>query len=236
MVKFRIDVNDIVGREFGKLKVLWWDSHNGKFHRYRCVCQCGKLTTVSRNDLTGGKTKSCMCFHADNDEELRNLIMRIPPTRRGCRIWRGAADAAGYGMVSYNGKRNARIHVESARVFHGPRPESLVTMHSCACKMCCEPSHLSYGTHSQNHLDAYANEGRTKTGKAMTMEKARQVRAMYPRMTHKAIAKRMGCSVVHIGNIIRGVYWKEPVVEEPTIALPEDDWSSHNHYQPTFNF
>jgi len=230
VVKFRIDANDIVGHEFGKLKVLWWSHHNGKRHFYRCLCQCGKLHTVTRSNLIHGSTTKCNCYHADNDEELMGIIMRTPFNKNGCRIFQGHKDGHGYGRIFYKGKMT-KVHVQAARLFIGPRPDNLLVMHSCACKPCCNPAHLSYGSNAQNTQDSYDKEKRAKRGEAMNLEKARQARAMYPRMTLKEISKRFGCSVTHISGIVNNKRWREPI-----ITTPEDDWSSHNHYQPKFNF
>ena len=54
---------DLTGRVFGKLTVL---SKNNEFedcnHSYwNCQCECGKITTVRRDVLIDGKTKSCGC-------------------------------------------------------------------------------------------------------------------------------------------------------------------------------
>lgn len=54
---------DLTGKIFGKLTVL---SKNNEFgdsnHSYwDCQCECGKVTTVRRDALIEGKTKSCGC-------------------------------------------------------------------------------------------------------------------------------------------------------------------------------
>lgn len=54
---------DLTGKIFGKLTVL---SKNNEFgdsnHSYQdCQCECGKITTVRRDALIEGKTKSCGC-------------------------------------------------------------------------------------------------------------------------------------------------------------------------------
>ena len=230
MAKFKIDINDIVGHEVGKLKVLRWSHYEKRSHRYECLCQCGRITTVRRGDLLSGKSRSCQCFHAENDEELRNIIMRIPPQKNGCRIWPGSKYDNGYGVVHFRGK-SLKAHSQSARVFLGPRPKGLVTMHKCFCKSCCEPTHLEYGTHSQNHKDAYKNEGKARRGEALSLEKARQIRAIYPRITQKEISKKFGCSPNLVSQVINNKIWKET-----DISPEEDDWSSEGHEQMDFNF
>lgn len=61
--------NYIVGNYYGYLKVVsdegYADPVKGYCHRYKCVCDCGKLVTVAGTLLTSGKTKSCGCMKGD---------------------------------------------------------------------------------------------------------------------------------------------------------------------------
>lgn len=64
-----IDMNDIVGKQFGELKVTgynkhWYDNTLGgdRFrHAYYCQCECGNVVSVRRQCLLNGYTKSCGC-------------------------------------------------------------------------------------------------------------------------------------------------------------------------------
>ena len=68
--KILIDMNDIVGKRFGKLKVLeyhrnWYDRTAGcdrMRHSYLCQCDCGEVVHVRRQCLLNGYTKSCVCL------------------------------------------------------------------------------------------------------------------------------------------------------------------------------
>lgn len=53
-----------VGMIFGRLTVVEYLGGS----RWRCMCECGNETVVLSGDLTGNKTRSCGCLHA---EELR---------------------------------------------------------------------------------------------------------------------------------------------------------------------
>lgn len=55
-------IKDIAGRVFGKLQVIELvtkDKNNQTI--WKCQCECGATTQVRRNDLVGGKSKSCGC-------------------------------------------------------------------------------------------------------------------------------------------------------------------------------
>lgn len=60
------DVKDYIGLKIGKLTIIehFYKRHsNGKnYSFYRCICDCGKETIVSRNHLQKGHTKSCGCL------------------------------------------------------------------------------------------------------------------------------------------------------------------------------
>jgi hypothetical protein len=66
----RFDVNDIVGKRFGKLRVSNFHSRtinknnikNPYTYFYECVCDCDEITIVRRTDLRFGQTKSCGCL------------------------------------------------------------------------------------------------------------------------------------------------------------------------------
>ena len=68
--KIMIDMNDIVGKTFVKLKVLEYDKHwydktlgGDRFrHAYLCKCECGNVVSVRRQCLLNGITKSCGCL------------------------------------------------------------------------------------------------------------------------------------------------------------------------------
>lgn len=52
---------DLIGRKFGYLTVVAY-SHTDNHIFFNCKCNCGKSTTVSKNGLLSGETKSCGCL------------------------------------------------------------------------------------------------------------------------------------------------------------------------------
>ena len=67
---FIIEMDDIVGKKFGKLAVIdhdksWYDTTLGgerARHAYLCRCECGRSVVVRRQCLLNGYTKSCGCI------------------------------------------------------------------------------------------------------------------------------------------------------------------------------
>jgi len=75
-------VIDISGQRFGKLTVQEWAGRStGRKALWNCLCDCGKTSTATGNQLRSGKTKSCGCLRA---EEARSRMThgQAGPTRR----------------------------------------------------------------------------------------------------------------------------------------------------------
>ncbi len=53
--------DELIGQKFGRLVVVSLD-HSSKNSHWRCLCECGKLKTISRPNLTSGHTQSCGCY------------------------------------------------------------------------------------------------------------------------------------------------------------------------------
>lgn len=53
---------DLRGKTYNRLTVLYRVKNNGKKVRWKCQCECGNTTIVERMNLTSGHTKSCGCY------------------------------------------------------------------------------------------------------------------------------------------------------------------------------
>lgn len=68
--KILINMCDIIGMTFGRLKVIcyarhWYDTTvagDKSRHSYLCKCSCDRLVVVRRQCLLNGYTKSCGCI------------------------------------------------------------------------------------------------------------------------------------------------------------------------------
>lgn len=63
---------DLRGKTYNRLTVLYRVKNNGKKVRWKCQCECGNTTIVERANLTSGHTKSCGCYKIDTNK--KNLI------------------------------------------------------------------------------------------------------------------------------------------------------------------
>lgn len=70
-------LNSIIGREFGRLKVIQEAPRHitpcgAIFRQSVCKCRCGNTVTVFNNALLSGASKSCGCFRL---ERLREVVL-----------------------------------------------------------------------------------------------------------------------------------------------------------------
>ena len=65
---------NLVGKTFGRLKVLeYYDTIGEKAH-WRCLCRCGEETIVATDHLKSGHTKSCGCLTSAGEEKIKYLL------------------------------------------------------------------------------------------------------------------------------------------------------------------
>jgi hypothetical protein len=65
------EINNIIGKRFGKLVVLKYDHYEynrrNRRHMYLCKCDCGNEAVIERYQLTSGKRVSCGCARVLQD-------------------------------------------------------------------------------------------------------------------------------------------------------------------------
>lgn len=66
--------NDLTGRRFGRLTVLYLDRHVAYDDTYWvCECDCGNIKTIRQSSLLHGNTKSCGCMVHERKGYLHDL-------------------------------------------------------------------------------------------------------------------------------------------------------------------
>lgn len=96
------------------------------------------------------------------------LLSKIKISDTGCWEWQFAL-RKGYGVFSFEGKKNLASHRMSYIAFVGPIVDNLLVCHTCDNRKCINPEHLFLGTYSDNSKDAYI-KGRVKIPKGKKFE------------------------------------------------------------------
>jgi hypothetical protein len=134
-----------------------------------------------------------------------------------CWEWQASKDFKGYGHFSVNG-RTIRSHRLSYMIKNGKDsiPEGMSICHFCDNRKCVNPNHLFLGTNYDNVQDRHT-KGRDgaaigeKHGKAKLKEEdVLFIRESYAdkKFTRQELAEMFGIKDGEIGNIVKGLNWK----------------------------
>jgi hypothetical protein len=125
---------------------------------------------------------------------------------QGCWLWTGQIRSDGYGVIKWCNKYKT-VHRLAYILTGHTIPEGLVLRHSEYCvgkRHCCNPDHLTPGTHSDNNLDMHRDG--TMPCK-LTAEQVLDIRARVGQ-TQKEIADHFGIEHTTIYKIIHRKRWK----------------------------
>lgn len=122
-----------------------------------------------------------------------------------CWNWTGTVTRArlGYGQIVHNHKRDL-AHRVVYQLANGPIPVGMSVMHTCDNSLCCNPSHLRLGTHTENMWDM-KTKGRAKTGKGVVGQKLRDAinwATWHDVLPYATIAKTLNVSDTTVRYIV----------------------------------
>lgn len=98
-----------------------------------------------------------VCYHVRmeyGDERLpeRYWSKVHPCPNTGCWLWGASTTARGYPQIYWEGKLRLAVPVMCEKE-NGPRPKGYEVRHLCGVRYCVNPSHLVWGTSSENNYD-----------------------------------------------------------------------------------
>lgn len=131
-----------------------------------------------------------------------------------CCIWLGYTDRDGYGVVGLCGiKQKFRVNRIAYYLFYEIDPAGFQVMHSCDNRLCCNPAHLSLGTHQDNMRDRELKkrcpQGEVHYGAKLDNKKASDIRSMWlsGSFTQPELAEKYHVSTHTIHKVIKNKTW-----------------------------
>lgn len=125
-----------------------------------------------------------------------------------CWNWIGGCNKKGYGRFRLNDKMLG-AHRFSFEMHNNRKiKEGLVIMHACDNPKCCNPNHLSEGSHQDNMND---RNNKNRQYSKLTADQVRLIRIkydLYANTTIKSLAKEFNVSNDLISKIINFKRWK----------------------------
>lgn len=148
------------------------------------------------------------------EEAAAAFWAKVEKVDDSCWLWRGSRDRLGYGVIKVR-PRVVRAHRRAYALHHGVSlgPNDVIC-HHCDNPSCVNPAHLFRSSHSGNHADMVI-KGRharaVRHGRAkLTVDAVRAIRKAHDEgETYAALASRYGVSPATIGEICRGLIWKD---------------------------
>jgi hypothetical protein len=137
----------------------------------------------------------------------------IPEPNSGCWLWERATTAAGYGVISIDGKLQY-AHRLSYRIHYGPIPHGLLICHKCDIPQCINPNHLFIGASKDNTVDMFRKRrnvvnmlfGENHGNAKLTNEQVRMIRL--DNRSYRKIAAMYGVAYCQIQRIKSGRGWR----------------------------
>lgn len=141
----------------------------------------------------------------------------------GCWLWKAGKNEHGYGILGVK-HHPVRAHRISYRLHFGEIPKGLFVCHHCDTPACVRPDHLYLGTQFENMRDCSLRNRLRFPGLAkernpsakLTMDQARLIRSLYPKVRIAHLARQFSVSDKTIYNVISGRLWKEQSVLAPS--------------------
>ena len=136
-----------------------------------------------------------------------------------CWNWIGNKNASGYGriVVRYGSRKVGKrkfiaAHRHAYKITNGEIPDGMMIRHSCNNRACCNPNHLSIGTHQDNMTDmvlagrsTYGERNPTSKLTACEVEQIRLSRKNG--YTLKELGRIYNVSLSNIHLICKGKSW-----------------------------
>jgi hypothetical protein len=139
-----------------------------------------------------------------------------------CWLWQGSTNQFGYAVFWLAGRQVRAARVALFLDGRVPNDHRSFALHHCDNPACVRPTHLYWGTHTENMADR-ANRGRTARGDRMphqrvhgeahpksklTEDDVREIRRTYRPGLGGELMRRFGISQPTLWNVVNGKSWR----------------------------
>lgn len=157
----------------------------------------------------------------EKDKYEARLHQRRQITPSQCWIYTGSLAGNGYGHMVFEGRTEYTHRIAAVLYLDFDLRNGLCVMHVCDVPACFNPSHLRVGTQADNMRDAAA-KGRM-TGKKLNEAKVAMIKYRIANGDRdRVLANDYGVSTTAIGQIRRGLTWKD-VEPAPAEDSPNEE-------------
>ena len=127
-----------------------------------------------------------------------------------CILW-PYANVNGYPVLLHEGRMSTGARVICKRQHGAPPTPKHEAAHSCNARPCLNKRHLRWATSKENKHDQLAHGTRRRgtmiDNAVITADIVREMRALSPRMTGRAIAAQFGVSKQVVSKVLRRETW-----------------------------
>ena len=142
-------------------------------------------------------------------DQLAKFMSKVVKAESGCWLWQGAKNQYGYGLATYEGKKNQTAHRLSYRIHKGEIQPGLLALHTCDTPACVNPEHLFLGSNKDNMDDCRAKGRVGRTGAKFTPEDVIAIRAAKAEgKTLKEVAAQFDTTYLTVWVICQRRTWK----------------------------
>lgn len=192
--------NDLSGRIFGKLKVLYKDEEKSR-HTQRthwvCECKCGVIKTIPAKCLLNGNSKSCGCNISSNAYDLTSKDYGIGYTKNGTIFLFDKEDyekisqymwtntAGGYIIAYYNDADGNKKHIMLHRLVMGVTDSDVYVDHIHHNLADNRKSELRVVSRGENNCNKQLSKANTSGNTGVTFDKRSQKWRAYIAINHE---------------------------------------------------
>lgn len=133
-----------------------------------------------------------------------------------CWEWQRSRNPRGYGQLKYHGRQTV-AHRIAYLLAHGAIADGLSVCHTCDNRVCCNPTHLFLGTHTDNMADMVAKgrqrngrqPGEQNPGSRLTAAQVAEIRALWAAggVSKTELGRRFGVTRQNVRLIVSGKAW-----------------------------